>query len=219
MNLNLSKSCQIVGLDQIYLNYFGRVGTGTFVEVGAYDGEEFSNTSCLADIGWNGIYVEPVKEFYEKCLNRHKCNNVFVENCFIGKFEGEVDLYIEGTITTTSINQVDLYKSINWSREITESKCNQITLNSLLQKYKVPPKFELLVVDVEGNETDVFDSFDFGYYLPKMVIVELVDLHDEFKTISTVYESNVSLRNTIKNFGYKEIYKDHINTIFIFGEL
>jgi len=59
--------CQIPRLDEIYLKNFGYKTDGTFVEIGAYDGHSISNTSFLADIGWKGIYVEPVKEYYEKC--------------------------------------------------------------------------------------------------------------------------------------------------------
>ena len=45
---------------------------GTFVEIGAYDGESFSNTSFLADLGWNGLYVEPVPKFAALCRARHR---------------------------------------------------------------------------------------------------------------------------------------------------
>lgn len=87
MTYNHPKS-QIPNLDSIYQKYFTRFFgipyQGFFVEVGAYDGESYSNTSGLADSGWNGLYIEPVFEYYNKCLIRHKNNSVKVINCAIG---------------------------------------------------------------------------------------------------------------------------------------
>ena len=50
----LSLTCQIPDLDKIYTKYFGEDTDRIFVEVGAFDGESVSNTSCLADAGWKG---------------------------------------------------------------------------------------------------------------------------------------------------------------------
>ena len=42
-----------VGQDRFLLeNFFRGKRGGVFVDVGAYDGETYSNTSCLADLGW-----------------------------------------------------------------------------------------------------------------------------------------------------------------------
>ena len=42
--------------------------------MGAFDGESYSNTSCLADLGWRGLYIEPVPTFAAGCRERHKQN-------------------------------------------------------------------------------------------------------------------------------------------------
>lgn len=57
-------NCQIPHCAAIFEELFGLKRDGFFVEAGAYDGESFSNTSFLADIGWRGVYVEPVVEFF-----------------------------------------------------------------------------------------------------------------------------------------------------------
>src|SRR5262245_29035772 len=56
----VSNSCQIPNLREQYESLGLSPHTGYFVEVGAFDGESFSNTSFLADQGWSGLYVEPV---------------------------------------------------------------------------------------------------------------------------------------------------------------
>ena len=93
-NYVIPVSCQVKSLDKIYKKYFGFPSKGFFIEVGAYDGESFSNTSCLADHGWSGIYIEPIKTFYEKCRKRHKKNeNVKVLNLAAGIEDKEITIY------------------------------------------------------------------------------------------------------------------------------
>jgi FkbM family methyltransferase len=217
---NVSKTCQISNLNSIYIEYFGYPSKGFFVEVGAFDGESFSNTSCLADIGWNGIYVEPIEQHYNACLNRHKNNDVSVVQCSIGTYEGEIDIFVGGLLTTSDPEQVKRYSEIEWSRNMPFSKikCEQMRLDSLFNYFNVEEKFDLLVVDVEGRENDVFESFDLEKWKPKMMIVELEDEHESFLKYNDHIESLKSLRKFIKSKDYAEIYKDDINTIFVHRE-
>ena len=108
-------------LSDIYTKYFGYPSTGYFVEVGAYDGEFVSNTSCLADHGWGGLYIEPIDEYYQKCLNRHKNNDVTVANVAIGLEEGETTIYNGETLTTLDRDQMNRYRQIDWAQHISFS--------------------------------------------------------------------------------------------------
>lgn len=214
---NVSKTCQVNDLNSIYMKYFGYPSKGFFVEVGAFDGESFSNTSCLADHGWNGIYVEPIEPHYNACLSRHKNNDVSVVRCSIGVEEGEIDIYVGGPLTTSDPEQVQRYSEIDWAQHIPfyKSKCEQMKLDSLLEHFEVSPEFDILGVDVEGRENDVFDSFDLDKWKPKMMIVELEDEHESFQKYQEHVEVHKLLREKIHSHRYVEIYKDHINTIFV----
>ena len=218
MIYNVSKTCQIPNLAKIYTNYFGSSNNRYFVEVGAYDGEFVSNTSCLSDNGWNGIYIEPIYEFYLKCKNRHSNNEkVKVINCAVGMEEGEKIIFCGETLTTMDHNHVDVYGKIEWSKNIKfeEKKCKQMRLDNLLLSNNFPTNFDLLVVDVEGKEREVFESFDLNYWKPKMMIIELVDDHPSFQQYKNIVNNCIDLRNYICNNFYKEIYRDHINTVFV----
>ena len=104
------------GLDDILTKYFGFPSEGFFVEVGAFDGESFSNTSCLADHGWGGIYVEPVEEHYDACLRRHEKNEeIAVVQCAVGSVDKVIDLYVGGPLTTSDPEQVKRYSEIDWA--------------------------------------------------------------------------------------------------------
>jgi len=217
---NVSKTCQISGLDSIYQNYFGYPSKGFFVEVGANDGEFVSNTSCLSDHGWKGIYVEPVTQFYNQCTLRHIKNDVTVINCAIGSQEGEIDLYVGGALTTTDPKQVERYSEIDFAKTMKFSKttCKQIRLDTLLKNNNVKPNFDLLVVDVEGQESDVINSFNISYWKPKMLIVKLEDNHVAFKPFQDLVAKIKTTRQHIIDSGYVELYSDTINTIFVVKE-
>lgn len=219
MSYKLSNTCQIKNLSKIYEDLFGANKTdGYFVEVGAYDGESFSNTSGLADIGWNGLYIEPIKQLASACAQRHSNNKVLVANLAIGPEEKIVDIYYGHTLTTLKKEQVDMYEQIDWAKghhKGEKLQVKQIPLEKVLEKSQVPKNFDLFVVDVEGYEYEVFKSFNLEFWKPKVMIVEIEDQHPSFEKFKDFTNSCKELRNYIKSFGYKEYYVDEINTIFV----
>ncbi len=214
---NVVKTCQIKNLNEIYKEYFGYPSKGYFVEVGAYDGEFASNTCFLADHGWEGLYIEPIYDHYLKCMKRHDKNNVTVANVAIGIEEGERTIYCGDTLTTLDKDQVRRYSEIDWAQHIrfSETVCDQMKLDTLMRKVKVPKEFDLLIVDVEGKESEVFQTFDLDEWKPKMLIVELEDEHPSFQKYESLIEDIKNLRKYILQKGYVEIFKDHINTVFV----
>lgn len=210
-------TCQIENLSDIYTKYFGYPSTGYFVEVGAYDGDFVSNTSCLADHGWGGLYIEPIDAHYQKCLKRHKDNDVTVANVAIGLEEGETTIYYGDTLTTLDREQMQRYREIDWAQHISfsETTCYQMRLDTLMRKIEVPKEFDVLVVDVEGKEPEVFETFELDEWKPKILIIELEDEHHSFQKYEGHIDEIKNLREYIKSKGYVEIFKDYINTVFV----
>lgn len=213
----ITKTCQIRDLSVIYEQYFGKIDNGRFVEIGAYDGEYVSNTSGLADIGWSGIYVEPVPAYFNKCQYRHRGNsNIQVINAAVGDRESSITMHIGGPLSTASEGMRDHFKTLAWAKEVfcEGKKCDveMVTLDALLRRCNFEPCFELLVVDVEGFEWDVLKNFDIGYWSPKMIIIELHDQNDDYFNIR---EKCIRLVNYFHEGGYKPIWKDFTNTIFV----
>ena len=116
-NYILSPTCQISNLDKIYKQYFSFRRNGTFVEVGAQDGEYSSNTSCLADADWSGFYIEPVPEYFELCKKRHAKNKrVKVFRKAISESNGVETLFIGGPLSTMDPKMLDLFASFDWAK-------------------------------------------------------------------------------------------------------
>ncbi len=214
-----SRSCQIPGLDRIVGECNGISDQPVFVEVGAYDGERFSNTSWLADNGWRGVYVEPSPEFSQLCRLRHCLNNVKVLNVAAGESTAEATLMQAGSLSTMSTDTFEEYSRIPWASQRIQRDCERQTtqirtLNSILSESGCRPGFELLVVDVEGYEENVFKGFDLAAWQPRMVIVELCDAHPDFAENPVLVESARRVREVILSSGYREVYRDEINTVF-----
>jgi len=213
----IPSNCQVDNLNELYIEYFGYPSKGYFVEVGAYDGELFSNTACLADIGWKGLYIEPIYDHYLKCLKRHDRNDVTVANVAIGLDEGEKIIYRGDLLTTLDKDQLKRYSEIEWSKNynFVEETCDQLRLDTLMEKIKVPKNFDILVVDVEGKESEVFETFDLLDWKPKMMIIELEDDHESFQIYPDYVNIIRKLRTQIIDSGYKEVSKNRWNTVFV----
>jgi len=224
----LSESCQIERLGEIYESFFGQATDGTFVEVGAFDGEQMSNTSGLADIGWAGLYIEPVTVFAIDCRVRHRDNpRVMVVSCAIGDQPGPATIHVAHAFSTMHEDELAMSKAsfrqmfgdsnrggLEIDRVFTgETEIVPVErLDTILTQYALKPRFELLVVDVDGHETEVFNSFDLDAWRPRMLIVELTDDHPDY---TATHEKIGALRARIVASGYAPIHRDAWNTIFV----
>jgi FkbM family methyltransferase len=70
-----SQLCQ----DEIVYNHFFRGKLdGVYLDIGAHDGVQFSNSKFFDDLGWKGMCVEAnPKEFANLCKNRPNAINVY----------------------------------------------------------------------------------------------------------------------------------------------
>lgn len=208
-----SESCQIPILAGLYEHLFG-AHQGTFVEVGAFDGETFSNTSCLADLGWRGLYIEPMPAAAGSCRQRHAANAaVEVLECAIGAHDGTVRFNVGGQFSTASSAGLERAQAHQWiAREgVQEIEVRQLTLDSALAQHGIAPGFELLVVDAEGMEVQVFEGCDLARWRPGHMIVELADENDAADTFGADARQ---VRERVRAAGYGVVYRDNCNTLF-----
>jgi len=197
---------------------FGELADGTFVEVGANDGLGGGVTPPLADMGWTGVYVEANPHEAQTCANNHMDNpNVRVVNRAIKNRSGKATLWGAGMGATCDPEYREVAKNISWAgignSPGIDVKC--MTLQELLERCDIKPGFELLSVDVEGGELEVFDSFDLKEWMPKMLVVEMTDDHPDFVDFDDLNAKYAALRARILDHGYKEIYRDIINTVYV----
>ena len=159
------------GEEIILYNFFGRKNTGFYIEIGAYNGVDLSNTYFFEAIGWNGFLIEPDPGLYQQCLLSRPNSKVI--NAAASDRPGSIQF-------TTAIGKEWLsYSGENKSREdriIAEGgTLNRIevlclTLNEILKD--TDQKIDFISLDVEGHEFDVLNGFDLSKYRPRVVVIE-----------------------------------------------
>ena len=208
--------CQIRTLSHLYSQFLGNREHGTFVEIGANDGVLVSNTWGLAERKWRGVMVEPVPALAAACRRNHRRHPkvVVIETAIGDGSQSEITLSVAGAYTTANPDQRREYEGIEWSsRELTgkDIVVPSQTLDDLLTTVGLSPGFDVLVVDVEGFEAAVFAGFTLPAWRPKMMIIELADTHPRF---TATRDDDAALGQEL-SAGYKVVYKDAINTVFV----
>lgn len=211
MNYNIHSDSQIIGLNEIYLQYLGYKTDGFFVEVGAFDGLTTSATWGLAQAGWYGVCYEPVPESFKICKENHKNHNVIALNTCIGNFIGEIPLHVCGPLSTTDEIQ---FHSEYWKNDYKGAytiTCPITTLDVSLKENRAPISFDILIIDVEGSEKKILEGFDISYWQPKICIIEAHEqMHNKDLSIQTSF-----INNFFDKAEYIKIYSDLINNIYV----
>ena len=126
-----TKYTEFTHLDLFYEEILGINANGSFIEIGAFDGETNSKTAHLADIGWRGIYIEPIKEYRDKCANRHKDNNVNVLPFAISDKNEIVNMHKGGlpsTLKSSHQEHISNYTKLNSSElEFSDESVESLT--------------------------------------------------------------------------------------------
>ena len=220
-------SCGEIGkiLHQIYQAFLGYKTNGTFVEVGANDGKTGSFTYKLAELGWSGLYCEPVPHLFEKCRHNHiQHKNIQCLNIAAGESKGTSKIYYGDTLSTMSENTHELYLQTDWTQShFIENKTFTIhvdTLDAILQQQEqtIPEKFDILVIDVEGYEESVLKGFTLDKYLPKLIIIEIPDQHESFIGNQKEMEKYKRIRDIIEN-KYTFFVNDVVDNVYVSKDL
>lgn len=200
-----SLSCQIPTINLFYEKYLH--SRGVFVEVGGNDGYTWSNTWHLANMGWHGIYYEPDEKVAKLCQVIHSRNDVKVIQSCVGHYNGETRLYHgNGATTNHDVASKDIFGHSNNINDFEYSRI--ITLNKSLSEEGVPEHFDLLVIDVNGDEPLVLTGLDLEKWKPTMIIIATHKNHDG-------WNFNVNIIYRMLSPWYAEVYSDHINSIFV----
>ena len=210
------ESCQIPQLGELYEKLFGQRRNGTFIEIGAYDGESFSNTSFLADLGWHGGYVEPVLQYALICAQRHQNNLVRLLNCAVGDRPGLSKISVGEAISSMATHHIEQFNQIEWARGHHQGELQEVHVVTPPQLLKLCfadniPAIDLMVIDVEGFELPIISAWDFEQCRPRAQIIELRDLDTEFS--EEIRQESVQILQTLEGAGYSIFWRDQTNAI------
>jgi len=166
-------SCSQLGQDLEVIKFYNNKLNGFFVEIGASDGLELSNTYLLENqYNWKGICCEPIPSKFEK-LVKNRPNSL----CYKEAVYNQSGL----TVVFDIVNAYDLLSGIsqdivNRGHSVYDNKTivevQTISLVDVLDNANAPSFIEYMSLDTEGSELEILKNFDFGKYTFGLIDVE-----------------------------------------------
>lgn len=173
------------GEDSKLRSMFGNT-PGVCVEVGANDGQRFSNTLAFEEMGWKCVLVEANPKLTE-ALKVNRRGPVF--HCAAAATDGELILVERGDSLLAETHTIEeLEAASNPTAPWTRVRCRR--LDSILEESGID-RVAFATIDVEGAELKVLRGFSLRRWQPRIVIVE-----------NNGRESNVPVRSLMKEQDY-----------------
>ena len=169
---------------------------GIFVDLGAYDGVESSNTLFFEEsMDWTGICIEPLKNIFPKLLRYRKsiCINCCAsDDDGIERFahvnpsirpkspreEGRTSNYekLSGLVKYYTEQEKKIITNVieECGGEVQEFEVPCININTILNI--LPNKnIDLLSVDTEGSELSILKAIDYSKFNIEVIVVEMIN--------------------------------------------
>jgi FkbM family methyltransferase len=161
----LSQSISQFNQDLFVLIQSGFKKNGYFIEFGATNGLDFSNTYILEkDYGWSGILSEPAVVWQKDLRQNRSC--IIDEHC-IWKSSGDTIEFLESG-TKSGIRKFIKNQKTNSHRY----QVKTLSLNDLLEINHAPKTIDYLSIDTEGSELTILEHLDFEKYDIKIITCE-----------------------------------------------
>ena len=177
---------------------------GTFLEFGATNGKELSNSLILEEhFGWTGVLAEPSPQWHSE-LHKNRTNTTILTECIYSETGKQLDFFVSerGVLSTLEEFKNSDAKTMpgnTKARNASGYTCvvDTISLNDVILKYFNGAQIDYMSVDTEGSELLILKSFDFVKYAPKIVTVE-----------HNFTESQNELDDLFSKNNYRRYFKD-----------
>jgi FkbM family methyltransferase len=190
---------------------------GFFVEAGANDGYEQSNTYYLERFrGWRGILVEPIPELYEQARIERPAARVV--NCALVAPDdagSDVRMRYGGLMSLVAGARGSEQADREWVAHVAQLgledpydvDVTSRTLSSVIDEAGAPA-VDLLSLDVEGYEPQVLAGLDLERHAPRYVLVEIRDMASGREPIEAALGARYELVEELSPFDALYVRRD-----------
>ena len=151
----------------------------TFLEFGATDGFEYSNSYMLENkLSWQGVLSEPSPQWHE-ALKKNRKNSKIISKCIWKESGKKMDFFMsDNGIFSTLKNFIENDKISMPGNSEARNKNGKIisvetiSLNDVIKNYfnNICPSY--ISIDTEGSEYEILKSFDLDNFRPKLFTIE-----------------------------------------------
>lgn len=199
--------------DLAILDAFGPEHRGFFVDVGANDGITGSNSYLLEKRGWRGVLVEPSVALADTC-RRLRPGSVVVNKAVVNDpAVTSVDYYEYLPSPTgarfdgySSVGAPSPYgeKAILAGAQLKTSKVPACRMDAILDEFAGDAPIDVLSVDVEGFELEVFRGMSFERHCPRVIVVE-----------DNSFGADLAVPDLLAKHGYAPVFRSFVNVWYL----
>ena len=152
-------------LIEILNKVFRRKHTGTYLEIGSYDGVTDNVTHFFYQHGWRGICVEPQTKYFKLGV-AERPGDLWVKGVVVDKYHGGK--------TATFYEDETGQRSSTWfsSLETKKKQLKAIQVNRDIPRGRFENGLDLLVINIGNDGHEVLKSIDMGLWKPNIVVIE-----------------------------------------------
>ena len=142
---------------------FGERKEGFYIDVGAHDPVHYSNTYALYKRGWRGLCFEPNEKLHAKFREVRPGDTLVTAAA--SNYDGSASFFLGKHSTHSSMAHSD-------QRHVEKIEVNVRRLDNVMKEMGIARKIDLISVDTEGTELDVFEGLDLSVNRPRLIVVE-----------------------------------------------
>jgi hypothetical protein len=162
-----------IGQDLRVVKFYNNKECGFFIEIGASDGIQISNTYLLeTNYGWKGICCEPIPSRFEK-LVKNRPNSICYNEAVYNQSGLTVtfDIANESDLLSGISEHIDAHKP-DVDKNKTSIQVQTVSLLDILDKSNAPSFIEYMSLDTEGTELEILKNLDFEKYTFGLIDIE-----------------------------------------------
>jgi len=183
--------------NKLKLDFFSGSGSGYFVDVGANEPQNGSQTWPLEQLGWTGVLIEPQQDLADR-LRRERRAKVYAVACSSPGNSGK----------SARLNLAGIHTSLDpgffvfGMRRNGTSSAPLRTLDEILIDAKAPVPLDFVSIDVEGHEIETLEGFTLHRWRPRLILIEDIVL-------------NLRIHRYLMRRGYKWVRRTGINGWYV----
>lgn len=207
----MSKSYSQYEQDLAVLRFYKMKKNGFYLDIGAFDGVNLSNTYLLnTEYNWKGICIEPLPDRYAE-LVKNRPNSICVNKACYSENRAVVPFSIANHFDMLSgiTHCIDSFHKDEVNSNKTDIYVETMKLNDILEENDAPHFIEYLSLDTEGSEFEILKAVDFSKYTFGIIHVE----HN------FVERNRMNIRKLLLSNNYKFIRNNHYDDCYIHNSL
>jgi FkbM family methyltransferase len=153
------------------IQFYKNKENGYFIEIGANDGINLSNSYLLEkNYNWKGICVEPIPDIFNK-LKNNRPNSICVNKAIYSYSDIILKFNIASCdLLSGIVEHINCHKSSLNNGKIIDVQT--ISMNDLLDNNNAPNFIDYLSIDTEGSEFEILKTIDYDKYTFGIIHVE-----------------------------------------------